>query len=356
MAEQFFSYQRLFDFTQAVFRAIGCPEADAAIATRTLLSADLRGVDSHGVARLSGYVRLWEAKRVNATPQLRVVHETPSTAVVDGDSGLGLVVAPFAMEIAIKKAKEVGTGWVSVQNSNHFGIAGYHAMMALEHDMIGIAMTNASPLVAPTFSTDKMLGTNPICVAAPAGRQPAFVADLATTTAANGKLEILQRKKQPTPSGWIQDKDGNPSTDPHALKSGGALLPLGGDREHGHHADLEPCPRLLPEACADQQISFSQHQGHDHQHQDAVGDPDERPDLRRGRDIGRPGHNEERAGGHQHRGEDDDQADEPDGPSPGDTHQPALRPRRDREPGRAPDRPARSAARRRCRRSDPSLR
>lgn len=235
MAEQIFSYQRLFDFTQAVFRAIGCPEADAAIATRTLLSADLRGVDSHGVARLSGYVRLWEAKRVNATPQLRVVHETPSTAVVDGDSGLGLVVAPFAMEIAIKKAKEVGTGWVSVQNSNHFGIAGYHAMMALEHDMIGIAMTNASPLVAPTFSTDKMLGTNPICVAAPAGRQPAFVADLATTTAANGKLEILQRKKQPTPSGWVQDKDGNPSTDPHALKSGGALLPLGGDREHGSH-------------------------------------------------------------------------------------------------------------------------
>ena len=235
MAEQIFSYQRLFEFTQAVFRAIGCPEADAAIATRTLLSADLRGVDSHGVARLSGYVRLWEAKRVNATPQLRVVHETPSTAVVDGDSGLGLVVAPFAMEIAIKKAKEVGTGWVSVQNSNHFGIAGYHAMMALEHDMIGIAMTNASPLVAPTFSTDKMLGTNPICVAAPAGRQPAFVADLATTTAANGKLEILQRKKQPTPSGWVQDKDGNPSTDPHALKTGGALLPLGGDREHGSH-------------------------------------------------------------------------------------------------------------------------
>ena len=149
-----------------------------------------------------------------------MIHETPSTAVVDGDSGLGLVVAPFAMKIAIEKAKNVGTGWVSVQNSNHFGIAGYHAMMALEHDMIGIAMTNASPLVAPTFSIDKMLGTNPIAVAAPAGKQPAFVADLATTTAANGKLEILQRKNMETPDGWVQDVNGNPSNDANILKKG----------------------------------------------------------------------------------------------------------------------------------------
>jgi L-2-hydroxycarboxylate dehydrogenase (NAD+) len=103
-----------------------------------LLSADLRGIDSHGVARLSGYVRLWEVKRINAKAAVKIVHETPSTAVVDGDSGLGLVVAPFAMRVAIEKAKQVGTGWVSVQNSNHFGIAGYHAMMALQHDMIGI--------------------------------------------------------------------------------------------------------------------------------------------------------------------------------------------------------------------------
>ena len=129
----------------------------------------------------------------------------------------------------------MGTGWVSVQHSNHFGIAGYHAMKALQHDMIGIAMTNASALVAPTFSVERLLGTNPICVAIPAGTEPAFVADLATTTAANGKLEILQRKNQMAPTGWIQDKDGNISTNPHELKSGGALLPLGGDREHGSH-------------------------------------------------------------------------------------------------------------------------
>lgn len=233
--EHIFSYHHLREFTREVFIHMGCSLEHAALASEVLLSADLRGIDSHGIARLSGYVRLWEAKRINPRPDIRVVHETPSTAVIDGDAGLGLVVAPFAMEIAMQKAAAAGTGWVSVKNSNHFGIAGYHAMMALERDMIGMAMTNASPLVAPTFSTERMLGTNPIAVAIPAKEQPAFVADFATTTAANGKLEILQRKNEEAPYGWIQDKEGNPSKNPHELKDGGALLPLGGDREHGSH-------------------------------------------------------------------------------------------------------------------------
>jgi L-2-hydroxycarboxylate dehydrogenase (NAD+) len=233
MAEQVISYQKLYEFTIAILGKIGCPAADAAIAATVLLLADLRGVDSHGVARLSGYVRLWEAKRINATPAISILHETPSTAVIDGDSGLGLVVAPFAMNTAIEKAKVAGTGWVAVKNSNHFGIAGAHAMLALQHDMIGLAFTNASPLVAPTFSTERLLGTNPICVAVPGGEEPPFVADMATTTAANGKLEILQRKNGVAPPGWIQTKQGVPSTNPHELKAGGALLPLGGDREHG---------------------------------------------------------------------------------------------------------------------------
>lgn len=214
---------------------MGCSEKDASVAAESLLSADLRGVDSHGVARLSGYVRLWEVKRVNAVPDVKIIHETPSTAVVDGDAGLGLVVAPYAMQVAIEKAKNAGTGWVSVQNSNHFGIAGRHAMMALENDMIGIAMTNASALVAPTFSKDKMLGTNPIAVAVPAGDEQPFVADFATTTAANGKLEILQRKNKPVPKGWVQTKDGSESVNAHELKEGGALLPLGGNREGSSH-------------------------------------------------------------------------------------------------------------------------
>jgi LDH2 family malate/lactate/ureidoglycolate dehydrogenase len=230
-----FTFEQLFNFTSHIFLKIGCNEADAAIATRSLLSADLRGVDSHGVARLSGYIRLWEAERVNASPDMKIIHETPSTAVVDGDKGLGLVVAPFAMQVAIEKARAVGTGWVSVKNSNHFGIAGHHAMMALEHDMIGIAMTNASALVAPTFSKERMLGTNPIAVAIPAGNQPAFVADFATTTAANGKLEILQRKKEAMPLGWALTKKGEPSVDANEIRNGGSLLPLGGDKEHGSH-------------------------------------------------------------------------------------------------------------------------
>lgn len=230
-----YSYEKLITFSKNVFLKIGCSEADANLASKVLISADLRGVDSHGIARLTGYVRLWEANRINPNPQIKIEYETPSTATVNGDGGLGLVVAPKAMEIAMEKAKMVGSGWVSVNNSNHFGIAGYHSLLAVEKDMIGIAMTNASPLVAPTFSLERLLGTNPIAVAIPADKQPPFVADFATTTAANGKLEILQRKGLEAPLGWIQDSSGKPTTDSHALKSGGALLPLGGDRENGSH-------------------------------------------------------------------------------------------------------------------------
>lgn len=235
MDERIFTYDQLAAFASAVFLKMGCPADDARLATEVLLRADLRGIDSHGVARLSGYVRLWEAGRINASPNVRVVHETPSTAVVDGDGGLGLVVAPKAMEVAIRKASVAGTGWVAVRNSNHFGIAGHHAMMALGKEMIGMAMTNASPLVAPVHATERLLGTNPICVAIPAGVQPPFVADFATTTAANGKLEILQRKNRQAPTGWIQTREGGVSTNPHELKDGGALIPLGSDREHGSH-------------------------------------------------------------------------------------------------------------------------
>ena len=232
---QLFSYNQLYQFCYNIFLSIGCNNDDATIASNVLLSADLRGIDSHGIARLSGYVRLWEANRINSTPNLKITHQTPSTAVVDADAALGLVAAPFAMQIAIDKARNVGTGWVCVNNSNHFGIAGYHAMMAIQNDMIGIAMTNASALVAPTFGKEKMLGTNPIAVAIPAGNQPPFIADFATTTAANGKLEILQRKNENTPLGWVQDVNGNASTNANILKQNGALLPLGSDREHSSH-------------------------------------------------------------------------------------------------------------------------
>ncbi|MBP6386133.1 MAG: Ldh family oxidoreductase [Pseudarcicella sp.] len=230
-----FEYKKLQLFIKEVFLSIGCSEEHAQLASEVLISADLRGVDSHGIARLSGYVRLFDNGRLNPKPEMKIIHETPSTAVLDGDKGLGLVVAPFAMKIAMEKAAAVGSGWISVQNSNHFGIAGYHAMMALPKDMIGWAMTNAAPLVTPTFSKEKLLGTNPIALAVPADKQPAFVADFASTAVAYGKMEILNRKGLPAPTGWVQDKDGLSTNDANAVKNGGALLPLGGDREHGSH-------------------------------------------------------------------------------------------------------------------------
>lgn len=230
-----YTYQDLKLFTKQVLQSIGCSEEDSELASNVLLSADLRGVDSHGVARLSGYVRLYKAGRINPKPNIKIIHQTPTTAVIDGDAGLGLVVAPYAMELATEMAEKYGSGWVSVKNSNHYGIAGYHSMIALEKDMIGMSMTNASPLVSPTFSKERMLGTNPISIAIPAGEEDDFVADMATTTAANGKLEILQRKQQDAPLGWVQDNEGNPTTNSSGVKEGGALLPLGGDREHGSH-------------------------------------------------------------------------------------------------------------------------
>ncbi len=235
MAYHTFAEDTLRKFTISIFVKMGCSAEHAELATDVLIKSDLRGIDSHGVARLSGYVRLWEKKRINTSPNIRVVHETPTTATVDGDAGLGLVVAPFAMKVAIEKAEKYGSGWVAVKNSNHFGIAGYHTMLALEKDMIGFAMTNASPLVAPTFANERMLGTNPMCYAFPAGKYPPVIVDMATSSAANGKLEIAQRSGKPVPDGWIQDKEGNPSTDPHELKKGGSLLPLGSDRDHGSH-------------------------------------------------------------------------------------------------------------------------
>lgn len=230
-----YSYDQLYNFSKNVFKAIGHSDELAASAAKVLISADMRGVDSHGIARLKGYVRLWEVNRINASPDIKVIHETPSTATIDADGALGLIAGPIAMNLAMKKAKDVGTGWVSVKNSNHYGIAGYHAMMALKEDMIGISMTNASPLVAPTFSKERMLGTNPISVAVPTKNQPPFVADMATTTAANGKLEVLQRKNENAPLGWVQDEKGKPTTNSSGVKEGGALLPLGGDREHASH-------------------------------------------------------------------------------------------------------------------------
>lgn len=208
---------------------------DSEIIADVFLAAELRGHSSHGMIRIKDYYELWKAKRINTDPQVRIVHESPSTAVVDGDNAVGMVTARKSMEIAIEKAKNAGTGWVATRNSNHFGIAGYYSMMALKHDMIGICLTNANPLVAPTLSISRMMGTNPIAVAIPALKQPPFVADFATTPIARGKLAVAEKKGEKVPIGFVQDKDGFPSDDPSILRRGGSMLTLGGDRIHGSH-------------------------------------------------------------------------------------------------------------------------
>jgi LDH2 family malate/lactate/ureidoglycolate dehydrogenase len=225
----------LYDFTREVFTRMGCSRDDAEIIADVFLAAELRGLPSHGMIRIKDYYQLWKADRINVRPEVRIVHETPSTAVVDGDRAVGMVAANRSMEIAIEKASRAGTGWVSTRNSNHFGIAGFYAMKALKRDMIGLCMTNANPLVAPTFSVSPMLGTNPIAVAIPAGSQPPFVADFATTPIARGKLAVSEKKGEKVPLGFVQDKDGKASDDPAILKSGGSMLTLGGDYEHGSH-------------------------------------------------------------------------------------------------------------------------
>lgn len=230
-----YSYDFLFDFTRNVFQKMGCSEKDSAIIAEVFMAAEIRNHASHGMIRIKDYYELWKAHRINVNPSVRIVHETPSTAVVDGDNAVGMIAARRSMEIAIEKAKTAGTGWVASRNSNHFGIAGYYAMMALKNDMIGICLTNANPLVAPTFSVSRMMGTNPIAVAIPALKQPPFVADFATTPVARGKLAVAEKKGEKVPFGFVQDKNGKPSDDPTILKSGGSMLTLGGDRIHGSH-------------------------------------------------------------------------------------------------------------------------
>ncbi len=229
------STQQIHDFARLFFEKTGCRKEDANIIADVFLSAELRGIGSHGLIRIIDYYNLWKAGRLNTCPQISITRDTPSTAVVDADNAPGMLSGVYSMNKAIEKASACGTGWVSCNNSNHFGIAGYYAMMALEHDMIGICLTNANPLVAPTFSVSRMLGTNPIAVAVPAGSQPPFVADFATTPIARGKLEVAVKKGEKTLLGYVQDREGNPTDDPDILRKGGAMLPLGGSREYGSH-------------------------------------------------------------------------------------------------------------------------
>ena len=224
-------------FCRRVFVKLGVPPEDAEVTADSLVSADMRGINSHGVARLRRYANGLRDGVMVTRPKIEVVHETATTALYDGGGGLGQPVSARAMQKAIDKAQEYGTGFVTVRNSNHYGIAGYYSMMALEHGMIGFSMTNASVLVVPTFGRDAVLGTNPISVAAPADQERPFVLDMATSTVPRGKLEVYKRQEKPIPLGWATDEHGVPTQDTgHVIqnlldRAGGGLLPLGGAGE-----------------------------------------------------------------------------------------------------------------------------
>ena len=220
----------LLSFGEELLTRYGVPDADARLTCDILLQADLRGVESHGMAHLVDfYVRRLQRAEINPTPDVHVVRETPSAATVDGDGGLGFVVGHRAMERAIDKARETGVGIVSVGNSTHCGAGAYYAMMALEHDMIGLSMTTGGRLMAPPGGRTAALGTNVISFAAPAPRGFPYVLDMATTVVAAGKFEIAARRERSVPEGWAIDANGQPLTDPASFRQDGALLPLGGD-------------------------------------------------------------------------------------------------------------------------------
>ncbi len=222
-------------FVQQLFMTLNVPEKDAYITADVLVQGDLRGVDSHGVARLFQYIKRLQEGLIEAKPTITIKRETPVSVALDGGNGLGQVVSHQAMEMVIDKAAKTGIGMATVNHSNHFGIAGYYAMMALQHGMVGQAYTNTTPLVMPTFGKKIMTGTNPIAVAVPCGSEKPWVLDMATSVVPRGKLEVAARKGLEMPQGWAVDKEGVPTTDPQAALDGGAPMPLGGTRELGGH-------------------------------------------------------------------------------------------------------------------------
>ena len=232
----------LTEFCQRVFEKLGISPEDAFTTSDVLVMADLRGIDSHGVARLRRYYTGLKNGMMVPKPQMKVVHETPITALLDGGAALGQVAGKRGMEMAVEKALKNGAGFVAVRNSNHYGIAGYYSLMALKHDLIGIALTNSDAYVVPTFGKEVMLGTNPISVTVPTMNERPFVLDMSTAVATLGKFEVYSRMGKKIPLGWATDEKGRSCDDPARVianirsKAGGGILPMGGEgEESGGH-------------------------------------------------------------------------------------------------------------------------
>ncbi|MGD0474476.1 MAG: Ldh family oxidoreductase [Candidatus Velthaea sp.] len=224
-------------FIELALTTVGVDAAQARDVADVLLAADLRGIESHGIARLRWfYVDRIRLGTIKSKPSYRVVRETPASFLLDADNGLGHPASIVAMKKAIALADQHGIAFAAVRNSNHYGIAGYYAMMALEHDMIGMSSTDSAHFVTSTFGREKMQGTNPFAYAVPAGDETPFVLDFATSTVTYGKLEVSERKGLKLKPGWAVGADGRPTDDPTEARFKGALLPLGGyGTENGGH-------------------------------------------------------------------------------------------------------------------------
>jgi len=226
--------EALAHFCREVFARLGLSQDDAREAARVLVAADARGIPSHGVARLRRYVNGLRSGLMLPGAVCETLMETPTSLVVNAHGAMGAPVSVRVMERTIAKARTSGAAFASVRDSNHFGIAGHYAMLALPHDMLGIAMTNTAALGVPTFGRAVMFGTNPLAFAAPADRERAFVLDMSTTVVTRGKIEVCERTTKPLPPGWAVDRTGRPAADARSLlddmqeRRGGGILPLGG--------------------------------------------------------------------------------------------------------------------------------
>jgi L-2-hydroxycarboxylate dehydrogenase (NAD+) len=235
-ADVYVPLNKLTDFMIGALLKMGVPQADAEIVADVLIASDLYGVQSHGIAHLRMYYQRIKIGLLQPVTNWTIVNETPTTAVIDGGNGMGMVVAYHAMKTAIEKARQSGLGAVAVRNSSHYGIAGYYSRMAVRAGMVGMSFTNAHPSIAPTFGVEPMLGTNPIAFSAPTDEDFTFTFDAATSIAPRGKLEIAERAGKQIPVGWVIKQDGSLATDStHLLedmeKGEAALLPLGGSGE-----------------------------------------------------------------------------------------------------------------------------
>ena len=223
---------QLLAFCTQVLQRLDVPKDEADIAARRLVTANLRGVDTHGVTRMTFYTAKLKGGALQPRVHLTAERETAATALLNGHDGIGQVISHRAMELAIRKAVGAGVSYVAVKNSNHLGACAYYPMMALAHDMIGLTFTNASPRLAPTGGVDRLFGNNPWSIAVPAGERPAVVLDMANSVVAAGKIRILQKEGKPVPEGWALNRLGEPTTDPQEALAG-ILLAIGGYKGYG---------------------------------------------------------------------------------------------------------------------------